>query len=98
MRKTAGEIAQKLVEDKLRDLPSGYDVLTEIDITARNDSELDVAVVTPSGMLITLEIKAGSLEANSAGRINRHYASGNKDVTHQLNNQKGDCTKSSIRI
>lgn len=63
MRKTAGEQAQKLVEDKLRDLPSG--------------------------MLITLEIKAGSLEANSSGRINRHYASGNKDVTHQLNNQKG---------
>lgn len=89
MRKTAGELAQKLVEDKLRDLPSGYDVLTEIDITARNDSELDVAVVTPSGMLITVEIKAGSLEANSSGRINRHYSSGNKDVTHQLNNQKG---------
>lgn len=62
MRKTAGEVAQKLVEDKLRDLPSGYNVLTEIDITARNDSELDVAVVTPSGMLIHWKLKLEALK------------------------------------
>lgn len=84
---TAGELAQKCVEDKLKDLPSGYDVLTGIDILDRQSSELDVTVVTPSGMLITLEIKAGNLQADDSGMIYRQYDNGLKNISHQLSTQ-----------
>ncbi len=86
-----GEIAELIVKQKLEDLPSGYSVIANVDIAAEGkSSELDTVVVTPTGVIIVLEIKAGDLIADESGHVVRDYgAGGQKDIVKQLNRQGG---------
>lgn len=86
-----GEIAELMVKKKLEDLPPGYSVIANVDIAAEGkSSELDTVVVTPTGVIVVLEIKAGNLIADESGHVVRDYgAGGQKDIVKQLNRQGG---------
>lgn len=83
---THGEHAEKLVVDRLATLPNGYTIIRNVDICTkggRSLSELDIAVVTPSGFLAVLEVKAGDLTATD-GEIVRDYQGEKKNVLKQF--------------
>ena len=86
-----GEIAELMVKKKLEDLPPGYSVIANVDIAAEGkSSELDTVVVTPTGVIVVLEVKAGDLIADESGHVVRDYgAGGQKDIVKQLNRQGG---------
>lgn len=86
-----GEIAELIVKKKLEDLPPGYSVITNVDIAAEGkSSELDTVVVTPTGVIVVLEVKAGDLIADESGHVVRDYGvGGQKDIVKQLNRQGG---------
>ncbi len=87
---TAGEIAEQKVQEKLRDLPAGYDVIENVDIVNRNrKSEVDIVVVTPTSVVVLLEVKAGSVEPDEDGQYIRSYAGGNQtDIIKQSSRQR----------
>lgn len=91
-----GEIAELIVKKKLEDLPPGYSVIANVDIAAEGkSSELDTVVVTPTGVIVVLEVKAGDLIADESGHVVRDYgAGGQKDIVKQLNRQGGNCQES----
>lgn len=87
---TRGDIAEKTVIDLLATLPDSYTVIRNVSISSTGGayhSELDVAVVTPVGALVILEIKAGDLDEDENGDIYREYSGYEKDVVTQLSNQ-----------
>lgn len=87
---TAGEIAEQKVQEKLRDLPAGYDIIENVDIVNRNrKSEVDIVVVTPTSVVVLLEVKAGSVEPDEDGQYIRSYAGGNQtDIIKQSSRQR----------
>lgn len=87
----AGKVAELIVKKKLQDLPSGYSVIANVDIAAEGkSSELDTVVVTPTGVIVVLEVKAGDLLADESGHVVRDYGlGGQKDIVKQLNRQGG---------
>lgn len=85
---SAGAVAEQVVHTKLKALPSDYCVFQNIDAgTGESFTELDFAVVTPTGALVLLEVKAGDLQSDEQGELNRRYANGSKSITHQLHRQ-----------
>ena len=67
-----GEIAELIVKKKLEDLPPGYSVIANVDIAAEGkSSELDTVVVTPTGVIVVLEVKSGDLIADESGHVVR---------------------------
>ena len=67
-----GNAAELLVITKLEDFPTGYSVLFNVDIAGvGRTSELDTIVVTPTGVIVILEVKAGDLAADEAGHVVR---------------------------
>ena len=65
-----GEIAELIVKKKLEDLPPAYSVIANVDIAAEGkSSELDTVVVTPTGVIVVLEVKAGDLIADESGHV-----------------------------
>ena len=87
---TAGEIAEQKVQEKLRDLPAGYEVIENVDIVNRNrKSEVDILVVTPTSVVILLEVKAGNVAPDEDGQYIRNYAGGNQtDIVKQSSRQR----------
>ena len=85
----SGEWAEALVSEKLKELPPEYTVIRNVDIADRGrNSELDTVVVTPTGVIVVLEVKAGSLQSDDLGHIVRDYGEGSqKDITRQLGRQ-----------
>ena len=85
----SGEWAEALVSEKLNELPPEYTVIRNVDIADRGrNSELDTVVVTPTGVIVVLEVKAGSLQSDDLGHIVRDYGEGSqKDITRQLGRQ-----------
>lgn len=76
---SAGAVAEQVVHTKLKALPSDYCVFQNIDAgTGESFTELDFAVVTPTGALVLLEVKAGDLQSDEQGELNRRYANGSK--------------------
>ncbi len=85
-----GKAAELLVRKKLEDLPSGYSVLFNVDIAGDGrSSELDTVVVTPTGVIVILEVKAGDLAADESGHVVRSYGGKQKDIAWQLGRQSG---------
>ena len=86
-----GEIAELIVKKKLEDLPPTYSVIANVDIADEGkSSELDTVVVTPTGVIVVLEVKAGDLIADESGHVVRDYGAGSqKDIVKQLNRQGG---------
>lgn len=85
---SAGAVAEQVVRTKLQSLPKGYRVFQNVDAgTGETFTELDFAVVTPTGALVLLEVKAGDLQSDDQGELNRHYANGSKSITHQIHRQ-----------
>ena len=85
-----GMAAELLVRKKLEDLPSGYSVLFNVDIAGDGrSSELDTVVVTPTGVIVILEVKAGDLAADESGHVVRSYGGKQKDIARQLGRQSG---------
>ena len=84
-----GEWAEAMVSEKLKELPPEYTVIRNVDIADRGrNSELDTVVVTPTGVIVVLEVKAGSLQSDAQGHLVRDYAEGKqKDITRQLGRQ-----------
>lgn len=67
-----GELAEQKVYEKLRELPSGFEALRNVTISAHGgDSELDILVVTPKAVVVLLEVKAGDLSADQQGSVVR---------------------------
>ena len=84
----SGDWAESLVAEKLNELPAEFTVIRNVDIADRGrNSELDTVVVTPTGVIVVLEVKAGSLQTNDFGQIVRDYGGVQKDITHQLGRQ-----------
>ena len=85
----SGEWAEALVSEKLKELPPEYTVIRNVDIADRGrNSELDTVVVTPTGVIVVLEVKSGSLQSNALGHLVRDYGEGSqKDITRQLGRQ-----------
>lgn len=85
----SGEWAEEIVSEKLKELPPEYTVIRNVDIADRGrNSELDTVVVTPTGVIVVLEVKAGSLQSDELGHIVRDYGEGTqKDITKQLGRQ-----------
>ncbi len=87
-----GELAELAVVDLLKTLPDSFTVIRNVDLcstTGRDRTELDVAVVTPAGGLVVIEVKAGDLERNiESGDLERFYLANHcKNVTLQLTTQ-----------
>ena len=89
-RYKSGEWAEALVSEKLNELPPEYTVIRNVDIADRGrNSELDTVVVTPTGVIVVLEVKSGSLQSDDLGHIVRDYGEGSqKDITRQLGRQR----------
>ena len=84
----SGDWAESLVAEKLNELPAEFTVIRNVDIADRGrNSELDTVVVTPTGVIVVLEVKAGSLQTNDFGQVVRDYGGVQKDITHQLGRQ-----------
>ena len=84
----SGDWAESLVAEKLKELPAEFAVIRNVDIADRGrNSELDTVVVTPTGVIVVLEVKAGSLQTNDFGQVIRDYGGVQKDITHQLGRQ-----------
>lgn len=84
----SGDWAESLVAEKLKELPAEFTVIRNVDIADRGrNSELDTVVVTPTGVIVVLEVKAGSLQTNDFGHVIRDYGGVQKDITHQLGRQ-----------
>ena len=89
--KSSGDHAEQVVVDCLSVLPDNYTIIRNVNICSkggRHQSELDLAVVTPSGFLAVLEVKAGDLEAID-GEIYRDYQGEKKNVLKQFFKQGG---------
>lgn len=84
-----GEVAEAMVARKLKELPAEFSVIANVDIADKGrNSELDTVVVTPTGVIVVLEVKAGDLQADDRGRIVRDYSDGKQtDVAKQLGKQ-----------
>lgn len=84
-----GDVAEAMVARKLKELPAEFSVIANVDIADRDrNSELDTVVVTPTGVIVVLEVKAGDLQADERGRIVRDYSNGKQtDVAKQLGKQ-----------
>lgn len=84
-----GDVAEAMVARKLKELPAEFSVIANVDIADRDrNSELDTVVVTPTGVIVVLEVKAGDLQADERGRIVRDYSNGKQtDVAKQLGNK-----------
>lgn len=85
-----GDVAEKIVVDELESLPDDFTVIRNVSISSTGGayhSELDIAVVTPVGALVILEIKAGDLEEDENGNLYREYNGYEKDVVSQLRSQ-----------
>ena len=84
-----GDVAEAMVSDRLKELPPEFSVIANVDIADKGrNSELDTVVVTPTGVIVVLEVKAGDLEADDRGRIVRDYSDGKQtDVAKQLGKQ-----------
>ena len=67
-----GEVAEAMVARKLKELPAEFSVIANVDIADKDrNSELDTVVVTPTGVIVVLEVKAGDLQADDKGRFVR---------------------------
>jgi hypothetical protein len=71
-------------------LPVGWDVFHSVDWGLVHDGrpqigEVDIAVVSPGGFLLLVEVKSGQVEEEGSGLIKRYDASGDvKDIGSQL--------------
>ncbi|HIU84532.1 MAG TPA: NERD domain-containing protein [Candidatus Aphodousia gallistercoris] len=84
-----GDLTEQKVYEKLKELPSGFEVLRNVTISAHGgDSELDILVVTPKAVVVLLEVKAGDLSADEQGSVLRRYQGQAKDIAAQLVRQK----------
>ena len=97
--KTNGEHAEQVAVDCLSVLPDNYTIIRNVNICSkggRHQSELDLAVVTPSGFLAVIEVKAGDLEMIE-GEIYRDYHGEKKNVLKQFYKQ-GSLLKGRFRV
>ncbi len=87
---TAGGAAELTVKIALTDLPQGFTVFLNYEATSASGrvlGEFDTVVVTPTGAVVVLEIKAGSLTASEAGELVRNYAGEVRSINAQVENQ-----------
>lgn len=87
---TLGDQAEIAVVEMLSTLPDDFTVIRNVVLCSRfqtQRAELDIAVVTPTGGLVILEVKAGALATNDEGQVLRHYGNNCRDVGAQLESQ-----------
>ena len=86
----AGDATELIVKKALEVLPENYTVFLNYEATnasGRILGEFDTIVVTPTGAVVVLEIKAGSLRADASGNLVRSYEGKVKNINVQIQSQ-----------
>ncbi len=89
-RGPAGEAAELSVRKALEVLPNTFTVFENFEATSASGRilrEFDTVVITPTGAVIVLEVKAGDLTQDEAGQFVRNYAGEVRSINAQIESQ-----------
>lgn len=87
---TAGGATELTVKNALDVLPQSFTVFLNYEATSATGKilgEFDTVVITPTGAVVVLEVKAGSLTADEAGDLVRNYAGEVRNINAQVESQ-----------
>ncbi len=87
---TAGGATELTVRKALEVLPQSFTVFVNYEATSASGKilgEFDTVVITPTGAVIVLEVKAGNLTADETGDLVRNYAGEVKSINAQVESQ-----------
>ncbi len=87
---TAGGATELTVKNALDVLPQSFTVFLNYEATSASGrvlGEFDTVVITPTGAVIVLEVKAGDLTQDEAGQFVRNYAGEVRNINAQVESQ-----------
>lgn len=87
---TAGGATELTVKKALDVLPQSFTVFLNYEATSASGrvlGEFDTVVITPTGAVIVLEVKAGNLTQDETGELVRNYAGEVKSINAQVESQ-----------